>query len=234
MKYFKSADHGSNAQPGAQADAPCVAPLSYTLGFIRHMEEIMVTKDILLNGEVVGSYETTGDDQKDIEVVRAFLRQKGLHKEVTVNDSMYGQANSFAQLANDLYEKGLKTSPYKGECISPFVVNAVFSVELYLKTIHNVYGNNIRGHHLANIYKGIPKRGKEHFDSASVDVRGHYQLAAGTDIQSCLYALSKAFEEWRYLYEQNRIGTEVQSIRYTMHVAHEACCRARSDAAKKT
>ncbi len=194
----------------------------------------MVTKDILLNGEVVGSYESPGDYQKDFELVQAFLRQKGLLKEVTVNDSMYGQANSFARVANELYEKGLKTSPYKGDCVSPFVVNAVFSVELYLKTIHNVYGNNVRGHHLANIYKEIPDRGKVHVDSAAIDVRGQYNLSAGTDIQSCLDTLSKAFEEWRYLYEQNRISTEVQSIRYTMHVAHEACCRARSDVVKKT
>lgn len=186
-----------------------------------------------MNGEVVGSYETTGDDQKDFELVRAFLRQKGLLRKVTVNDSMYGQANSFERVATELYEKGLKTSPYKGDCVSPFVVNAVFSVELYLKTIHNVYGNDIRGHHLANIYRKIPDRGKVHIDSAAIDVRSQYQLSAGTDIQSYLDTLSKAFEEWRYLYEQNRISTEVQSIRYTMHVAHEACCRARSDAVKK-
>ena len=46
-------------------------------------------------------------------------------------------------------------------------------------------------------------------------------------------SFNKAFEQWRYLYEYDGIGTELQSIRYTMHVSHEACCRVR-ECIKKT
>lgn len=187
----------------------------------------MVTKDILLNGVIVGSHESTGDTDKDIEAVREFLKKNGLHKVVTVNDAMYGQANAFAGLANDIYERDLQKSPYKGSSGAPFIVNATFSIELYLKTIHDVYGNKIKGHHLAKLYQGMPQKGKEQFLGAANDVRHHYCLEAGSDIHSCLDALSKAFEQWRYLYEHDRMGTELQSIRYAMHVSHEACCRVR-------
>jgi len=79
----------------------------------------------------------------------------------------------------------------------------------------------------------MPKKGKEHFISAANDVRPLYQLYEGEDIHSCLASLNKSFEQWRYLYEHNELGTELQSIRYTMHTSHEACCRVR-ESAKKT
>ena len=193
----------------------------------------MTKKDILLNGVIVGSYNTTGDNEKDIIAVREFLKKKGLYKEVTLNDAMYGQANAFAEVANNLYENNLKISPYKGSSVPPFIVNAVFSIELYLKTIHDAYGNKIKGHHLVSIYKDMPKKGKDFFTIASNDIKHLYKLKTGADIHTCLESLNKAFEQWRYLYEHDHIGTELQSIRYAMHVSHEVCCRVR-ESIKKT
>lgn len=192
----------------------------------------MVKKNILLNGVIVGSHESSGNDEKDIEAVRAFLKEKGLHKEVTTNDAMYGQANAFAEVANELYKKNLRKSPYQGSSVPPFVVNAVFSIELYLKAIHDAYSNKIRGHHLSKLYKAMPKKGKEHFINAANDIRHLYKLKEGADIHTCLESLSKSFEQWRYIYEHDRMNTEVQSIRYAMHVSHEACCRARESVRK--
>ena len=68
----------------------------------------------------------------------------------------------------------------------------------------------------------MPKKGKEYFASAANDLRSHYQLYDGADIHTCLKSLNKAFEQWRYLYEYDEIGTEFQSIRYTMHTSYEA------------
>jgi hypothetical protein len=187
----------------------------------------MTKKDILLNGIVVGEHEATGDIREDAIAVQAILKDKGLYQEVSTNDAMFNQANSFATVATDLYKRDLKVSPFKGVSVAPFIVNAVFSIELYLKAIHNAYGNKIKGHHLASIYKGMPKKGKDHFISAANDVRKLYQLPEGSDIHSCLEDLNKAFEQWRYLYEHNEMTTEFQSIRYTMHTSYEACCRVR-------
>jgi hypothetical protein len=145
---------------------------------------------------------------------------------------MFRQGNSFASVAIGLYEKGLKKSPYDGKSICPFIVNATFSIELYLKTIHNAYGNNIKGHSLTAIYKGMPKKGKEIFQRASVDLRSRYQLKEGWDIHTCLESINKAFEVWRYIYENNEIGVEIQSIRYAMNVSGEAALRVRESLAK--
>ncbi len=187
----------------------------------------MVKKDILLNGVLVGSYEASGDMEKDAKVARDFLSKKGLLKGVTENDQMYGVANSFAEVANTIYSNHLRKSPYKGSSTVPFVVNAAFSIELYLKTINNTYGNKIKGHNPAKLYANIPKAGKEIFITASSDVRPGYQLENGVNIHTCIESLSSAFEDWRYLYEKNRISVEIQSIRYTMNVAFEACSRVR-------
>ena len=189
----------------------------------------MVIKNILYNGVVVGAHESTGDDQKDAELVLIFLKEKGLYQPISLNDQIFSQANSFAKIANDIYDNDLKTSPYKGSSVSPFVVNATFSIELYLKTIHNFYGNKIRGHHLANLYKNIPNNGKVHFLNAAHDIRNRYELTKGADITTCLESLSYAFENWRYIYEHRHIDTELQSIRYTLHVSYEASCRVREE-----
>jgi len=93
----------------------------------------MVKKEVILNGIVVGEVEATGDNEKDLQAVRAFLKEKGLHQEVSENDAMHGQANSFAETANNIYKKDLRRSPYKGSSSAPFVVNATFSIEIYLK-----------------------------------------------------------------------------------------------------
>ena len=185
-----------------------------------------------MNGIIVGSYDATDDNEKDMEAVREFLKEKGLHKEVTKNDAMYGQANAFAEVASGLYKRDLKNPPFKGSSVPTFVVNASFSIELYLKTIHDVYGNKIRGHHLSIIFKEMPKKGKEYFLSAANDIRSLYKLKEESDIDTCVELLNKAFEQWRYLYEYERIDTEIQSIRYTMHVAHEACVRVRKSVKK--
>lgn len=182
-------------------------------------------KDILVNGVVVGSHEATGDIEKDIAAVDAFLKEKGLKKDISTAEAMHGGANSFANVAKDIYEKGLKKSPFHGPSLSPFIVNATFSIELYLKAIHAQLGQMKKGHHLANLYKSLPNKAKQHFVESANSVRPFYKLENGVDIHVCLTALSKAFEQWRYFYEYNGISIELQSIRYTMHVSHEACCR---------
>lgn len=192
-----------------------------------NVDNFMAKKEVILNGIVVGEVEATGNIERDLQAIRALLKEKGLHKEVSENDAMYGQANSFAETANNIYGKDLKHSPYKGSSSAPFVVNATFSIEIYLKTIHHAYGHKVRGHNLENIFKSLPKEAKKIVTDSAIDVRPRYILETGVNIESSLQSLSKSFEQWRYLYEHNKLTIEIQSIRYAMHVLHEACCRVR-------
>jgi len=189
-------------------------------------------KDILVNGIVIDSYEATGDNIKDAKAAQKIIKQKGLDQEVTTNDSMFGQAISFATVAENIYAEAFKKSPYKGKFMAPYVVNGAFSIEVFLKTIHDAYGNKIKGHHLLNIYNDMPKLGKKLFNDAAKDVRPYYSLHDGEDIISCLTKLSKSFEDWRYIYEKNELTIEIQSIRYTMHTCQEACIRVRKNTKK--
>jgi hypothetical protein len=105
-------------------------------------------------------------------------------------------------------------------------VNATFSVEIYIKAIHKVYGNNIRGHHLVNLYEELPREAKEIIFYSAQNIYPLYNLEQNKNIENFLQDFNKAFEEWRYLYEHDRLdGIEIQSLRYMMHVFFEACCR---------
>jgi hypothetical protein len=60
---------------------------------------------------------------------------------------MLGQANSFAYVANATYMDLMKNrGPNKPIVAAPFVVNAAFSVEWYLKTLHVTPATNDSGH----------------------------------------------------------------------------------------
>lgn len=43
----------------------------------------MAKKEVILNGIVVGEVEATGNIERDLQAIRAFLKEKGLHKEVS-------------------------------------------------------------------------------------------------------------------------------------------------------
>ncbi len=109
-------------------------------------------KTLYVNGIIVGEVVATGDFQKDLEVFRQFLRDKGLHKEVTKVQAMFRQALSFATTAAHLYERDLLKAPRNGLSVAPFVVNSAFSIELYLKTLHELQGKTARGHSLLDLY----------------------------------------------------------------------------------
>jgi hypothetical protein len=145
---------------------------------------------------------------------------------------MFGQANAFAQTANLLYQRDLRKSPYKGSSMAPFVVNAAFSIEFYLKTIHEAFGNVLRGHGVFKLYNQLTEEPRGIILSAATDVRPRYKLSEEMTIVSCIKDLNRAFENWRYLYEHERLLTEIQSIRFTMHTLFEASCRVRESSSQ--
>ena len=184
-------------------------------------------KSVVFNGIIVGEYESTGNLDEELSAVRSYLKEKGLWKPVSVNDSMFGQANAFAQTANLLYRRDFSRSPYKAPSMGPLVVNAVFSIEIYLKTIHEAYGNLRRGHHLLKLYDHLKDEPKNIILSAASDVRPRYKLSDDVTILTCLKDLNHAFEKWRYLYEHERLTVEIHSVRFGMNTLFEATSRVR-------
>ena len=188
-----------------------------------------VSKTIYVNGIAIGEYVTTGDPEKDIEAAHEIIKSKGLHKETTEVDAMHSQANSFANTAKELYECDLRTVPIKNSMsMVPFVVNATFSIEIYLKTLHAISGNKVRGHSLAKLYHDLQDDVKTTIQRAADDLRQYYDVEGNAEIISCIETLDKAFEQWRYAYEYEKLSyVGFQSTRFVYHVLHESCCRAR-------
>ena len=120
------------------------------------MAEGSKSKTIYVNGIIVGEVGATGDLQKDLDATMKFLKDKGIHKEVTKVQAIFRQALSFASTAAHLYEKDLTKAPRNGLSLAPFVVNSAFSIELYLKTLHELGGTPVRGHELLKLYDSLP------------------------------------------------------------------------------
>ncbi len=154
-----------------------------------------VNKTIYVNGIVVGEYVTTGDPEKDIEAAHEIIKSKGLHKETTEIDAMHGQANSFANTAKELYERDLRTVPIKNSMsMVPFVVNAAFSIEIYLKTLHTISGDKVRGHSHHKLYDDLNDGVKTIIQGAADDLRQYYDVEGDVGFSDCIETLDRAFE----------------------------------------
>lgn len=185
----------------------------------------MPKKDVYFNGMLAGSHESTGDPEGDCIAAEKVLKEKGLLEDIPLYKGMYGHANASAAVANELYYTKLRSTPVDGDAICPFIVNATFSAEVYLKAIHSAFGNKVKGHDLSFLYKGMPKRGKVHFEAAAEVIRPLYNLNTDSGVAGCIDQLKEAFVSWRYVYEHEKLETELQMIRYLMHVSHESTCR---------
>lgn len=186
----------------------------------------MTIKKLYLNGEFITDYESTGDDMKDAELTRNILRDRGLHKEVSLERAMFNQAHAFATTSSYLYDRDLMTVPRNGVSVVPFVVNGAFAIELYLKTLgqlHNVILRS-RKHDLLELFDGLPTAA--HSDLEKHFAKGKWQCGIATlqDYRSALEAHRGAFLEWRYLYEKQSVRTiTLQPMIFTMEVLHETC-----------
>ncbi len=187
------------------------------------MKESPRKKEILVNGIVVGEYESTGDDDKDILIVQGYLKDKGLWRKIELEEMMFRQAQSFASTANNLYKNDIRKQPRNFYSLAPFVVNAAFSIEIYLKTLHTLYGNRKGGHSLFGLYKSLNKKGKTHINKIADETKHLYKIEKDRDFEKCLNHLDKAFVQWRYLYEDNAEKIEFMPTLFVMQVLDKAC-----------
>lgn len=183
-------------------------------------------KTIILNGIAVGEYESTGDTEADIEAVRQFLKDNDLHQETSPFKAAFNQAISFATASNYLYDKDLRQSPRNGASTAPFVVNAAFSIELYLKALALKHGVALRGHVLSKLYNELPIEAKAEIQEMTLRCAVDSELGLGEtpDFFAYLSELDNTFIEWRYSFEKERTGVvQIQPTIFVMGVLHEAC-----------
>lgn len=186
-----------------------------------------LTRTLYVNGVIVGEVPSTGDHDKDMEAMRQFLRAKGLHKEVTKVQAMFRQALSFSTTAAHLYRQDLSKAPRNGLSITPFVVNSAFSIELYLKTLHELQGTTPgKEHHLLKLYDGLTVATRDVVVRHAVANGATYGGRVTTDEQfrDFIDELDSAFVDWRYCHESgNASRITIQSTILVMKAVHEAC-----------
>ncbi len=81
---------------------------------------------------------------------------------------------------------------------SPTIANLAFACELYIKSLLKSAGETVSGHELEKLFSKLP-------DAKRDGIRIHYKEITGQkddDLDSDIAGFSKAFVEWRYLYEQ--------------------------------
>nr|WP_145545480.1 HEPN domain-containing protein [Variovorax boronicumulans] len=182
-------------------------------------------KTVFLNGIVVGEVVSTGDYERDTEAVRRFLKDKGLHKETPLFQAMFNQAVAFANTSAYLYERDLRRMPRKGVSATPFVVNAAFSVELYLKALAQKHGVALRGHELVKLHKALPAKALSEIEEVAPRCAANRALGGPPNFLEYIKELNNAFVDWRYSYELDRTGpVHIEPTIFVMEVLHE-CCR---------
>lgn len=183
-------------------------------------------KTLYVNGIIVGEVDATGDHQKDLEVMRQFLKDKGLHNEVTMVQAMFRQALSFATTAAYLHERDLLKAPRNGLSLAPFVVNSAFSIELYLKTLHELQGSAAWGHWLLELYDPLSETTRNTVVRHALANAKQYgvKLTTADEFRSYIAELNNAFRDWRYCYETGSASKiSIQPAILVMKAVHEAC-----------
>lgn len=164
-------------------------------------------RTIFVNGIAVGEVPQTGDELEDLRVAREFLAARGLVPEVSSFRAIQGQAIAFAYAANAVYEQYLNTTPARnGLAAVPFVVNSAFSIELYLKTLHEIAGTPQRGHRLLTLFDALPADVRAELEAAAIANAPAYlgprHAERSFSLRDFVTDLDNSFVEWRYWHEQ--------------------------------
>jgi HEPN domain-containing protein len=185
------------------------------------------TRELLLNGVVVGRVEATGDFEKDAAVCLQFLKDNGLYQKTDPVKTIFRQALSFAKTASHLYRKGLSSRPWNVHDVSPFVVNSAFSIELYLKTLAQYHGTLLKGHDLLKLLGSLPAAARADINAVLPACRLEFPPVGQPELRECIAELANAFVEWRYLHEMARASAiNIDRAIFVMKVMHEACKKA--------
>lgn len=169
-------------------------------------------KKVYYNRSFIGEVEATGDLDKDADVARNLLKERGIWRPHTEVEKMFGQAASFCNTAALLYEGGLKSVPRDGRALAPFVVNSAFGVEIFLKTLHLFHGTSARGHKLRALFDALPKETAHLANSKFAESIATRSSAHRGELTDALGKLNNAFVEWRYLHEHEKLHVEVQPL----------------------
>lgn len=183
-------------------------------------------RDVTLDGKVVGWFESTGDEEKDLELARAKLRASGLERPPLPQWMLIRQqAMDFRDACGLIMNYDLGRRPPERRPLSiPYVVNTAFCLELYLKALSLRHGNEQRGHDLLKLYDQLPQAAKEAIFSKIPDAQQEVGHPCPVDVRVLLAVIKDNFSQWRYAHEYGELRTAQMDELYLLRaLLHRAC-----------
>lgn len=134
-------------------------------------------------------------------------------------------ADGYLLAAKALYTTQKNGVAFLKYYISPFTVNAAFACEVYLKYLYyKQYGTAIKEqHHLLVLYGLL-------CEETQLQLKSEYKnWTSILSLEECLQLHSKAFVNWRYIYEDDGGSVEPQSL-YNLAVSLHNICHLKEEA----
>jgi hypothetical protein len=159
------------------------------------------------DGKIVGEFESTGNFAEDQAIAQGILREAGLLPRRNSRVQLVeNQAEAFAVVAFELFHKTMALKEQGFSYAITCVVNAAFSIELFLKALALKHGTELRGHKLLDLYGALPQAAKDEIGAAAdIAIQG-YDLDVPVDLASFLGNLNDVYSTWRYAYEGRAQG----------------------------
>jgi hypothetical protein len=154
--------------------------------------------DIIVDGAVAGQILDTGDFTQNARLADEYLKKNGIIKVDEHFDVIFAQALSFANTARNLQRDYLRVENFNVEMFVPFVVNAAFGVELFLKALSAKHGLVQRGHELLKLHDSLPSSALASISKAAAARLNESEDIGSTEFRRNLEPMDKMFVEWRY------------------------------------
>jgi hypothetical protein len=177
-------------------------------------------KTVICGNKPIGYVKDLADLQEAAKLAHELMKSTGLSRDMPKSESIYNQAQSFANTSAYLYEKDLKSLPKKPQSICPFIVNAAFSAEMYLKCLQEIHGKVTESHVLTALFKSLPNKVKDKINKACKKCESKHQIEQGVLFKEHLKNINNAFVNWRYIYEKSNEHLSIQQKIFVLQVLH--------------
>lgn len=183
-------------------------------------------RKLIVNKQVVGWYETTGDDERDLQIARQKIAELGLQQPALPQWMLIRQqAMDFRDACGLIMRYDLETRPQGRRPLSiPYVVNTAFCLELYLKALSLRHGKQQRGHDLLKLYDCLPPAAQLAIATKIPDAQQEARYDQPVDVRRLLEVIKDNFEQWRYAHEYDELRTALMDELFLLRsLLHRAC-----------
>ena len=123
-------------------------------------------------------------------------------------------ANDFKTVAIMIYDNNLSNDSIKNKLLNPFVMNAMFSIEIYLKIIIKSINSSVDNvHNLKKLFETI----KNDRNDIYYELNNTYIVKVNKDLSYFADKYQNAFENFRYSYEGYNYDGSIDCSKIMLH-----------------